>query len=358
MLSYQAICKTGKTMAVDVTTCREGQLLEKVVFVDGFPGCGKTLFSPIIASLERVELLTFSNELEFTCALHYLNKLPLDAAITMVRMQMDLKVYNTMMGRDVNFRISDQSSAIQDHDPSRYFQRLFEAGNETIPDTINKKKPILNIATHQLLSASKPIWRGLGKKCIFIEVVRHPLYMFRQQLRNEESLFGSARDFTLTFLYDGRQVPYYTLGWEQEYLDSNKTERLVNYFKHLTKRTEDAKKNIGNSTKVITIPFEKFVLEPNSWVEKIAFELDTEIGKSTKDIMKKQNVPRSKVSQSIDTPIYRRCGWVPPIEGASERDELVVRRDEIKQSASIEVMKTMDSLCDVYEDKYWSPDNE
>mgnify|MGYP000282305806 CR=1 FL=1 len=70
-------------MAVDVTTCREGQLLEKVVFVDGFPGCGKTLFSPIIASLERVELLTFSNELEFTCALHYLNKLPLDAAITM-----------------------------------------------------------------------------------------------------------------------------------------------------------------------------------------------------------------------------------------------------------------------------------
>ena len=34
---------------------RKKHLAENIVIIDGFPGCGKTLFSPIISSLERVE---------------------------------------------------------------------------------------------------------------------------------------------------------------------------------------------------------------------------------------------------------------------------------------------------------------
>ena len=39
---------------------REKMLLNQVVLVDGQPGCGKTLFTAIIAAMERVELLNYS----------------------------------------------------------------------------------------------------------------------------------------------------------------------------------------------------------------------------------------------------------------------------------------------------------
>ena len=88
---------------------RKAHLAEKIVFVDGLPGCGKTLFSTLIASMDRVELLSYAYEVEHICALYYLDRMPIDAANTMVSIQTDLKIYNTMMGRDVNFRPTDIS---------------------------------------------------------------------------------------------------------------------------------------------------------------------------------------------------------------------------------------------------------
>ena len=66
-------------------------------------------------------------------------------------------------------------------------------------------------------------------------------------------------------------------------------------------------------------------------------------------------VPRDKIAQGLDIEIYRRCGWVPPIDGASEIDELNIRRQDIKLDARSSTMKIFDQLCNDYEKKYWSP---
>ena len=100
---------------------RQKQLTEKIVIVDGQPGCGKTMLSPIIATMERTELLSYAFEIEFICRLFHLNKIDNDAAIAMVRVLTDHKLYQTMMGRDTNFRYSDLSSVFQDSNPWRYF---------------------------------------------------------------------------------------------------------------------------------------------------------------------------------------------------------------------------------------------
>ncbi len=74
--------QTKKTKVV-----RQKCLAEKIVIVDGQPGCGKTMLSPIIASLDRVELVSYAFEIEFICRLHSLDKIDDDAAIAMVRME-------------------------------------------------------------------------------------------------------------------------------------------------------------------------------------------------------------------------------------------------------------------------------
>ena len=54
---------------------RKGHLAEKIVIVDGLAGCGKTLISPIISAMDRVELLNYAFEIEYICRLFYLNKI-------------------------------------------------------------------------------------------------------------------------------------------------------------------------------------------------------------------------------------------------------------------------------------------
>ena len=87
---------------------RHGYLAEKIVITDGLPGCGKTLFSLIVSAMDRVELLNYAFEVEFICRLFYLSKIQKDAAITMVRMLTDHKLYQTMMSRETNFIFTRQ----------------------------------------------------------------------------------------------------------------------------------------------------------------------------------------------------------------------------------------------------------
>ena len=344
-------------MNEDIVVSRKDNFACKVLFIDGLPGSGKSLFSPIIATMDRVENLNYTYEIEHICALRHMDKISADAAEVMIRMQADLKIYNTMMGREVNFRPTDVSSVFQNHDPMSYFKRLFDEGDKVVPELINKNQPILNLTTHQLLAFSEPIWKSLGNRCIFIEILRHPLYMFRQQLWNEENLFGDARSFDIYSLYKEREIPYYALEWKEEYVRLSPAERTINYFLYMTNRTNKAREKMlrDYKAKIITIPFENFVIKPDKWMNRITDALGTKTSKYTDSVMHKHNVPREKIAQSYDLPVYRRCGWVPPIEGLDERGELQNRRKEIAQKVSHGSMDILDNLCGKYEEEYWSP---
>ena len=342
----------------EIAISRNKPFLNKVVLVDGLPGCGKTLLSAVISALDRVELLSYSYEIELYCQLCSLNKLPEKSVEYLIKMQLDLKLYDTMMSRNVNFRPSDLSSVIGNHDPSRYFSRLFEPGDEVIPEKIEIEKPILNIAVHHLLASSKPVWRALGNSCVLVEVLRHPLYMIRQLSVHERDVAGSPRYFHVHVLYDGVEIPYYTKGWEEAYLGYNPVERAIHIIDRLSEEARVAREILREEcgAKIITVPFESFVLAPGTWIQTIAEALDTRVTDSTRRVMSEQKVPRQMIAGGLDREIYRRYGWKPPSEGASERDELNVRLEDVRQDVGSEALHILDRLCEEYEQTYWNPD--
>jgi len=328
---------------------RQELLAEKIVVIDGQPGCGKTMLSPITASMKRVELLSFAFEIEFICRLHYLKKIDNDAAIAMVRVLADHKLYQTMMGRDTNFRYSDQSSVFQDANPWRYFRRIFQDGDMVIPDRIKKERPILNLSTHDLLGMSEPLLSGVGDSILLIEVVRHPLYMVLQQKLNNERLLNNTRDVNIYMEYKSKELPYFALGWEDLFLKSNAMEKAIYNIQRMTNSSYEGRVMWMEKSKnsIITIPFEKFVIDPWPFIKKIELKLDTTIGSKTRNVMKKQKVPRSILSDGPDTKLYRRCGWTPP-SGGTEEDELTIRRDIVANNVSSEALKVMDKLSEDY----------
>lgn len=333
---------------------RRGHYAEKIVFVDGQFGCGKTMLSPIVAAFERVELLTYAYELEYICSLHYLDKIKTDAAVAMVRMLTDLQLYNTMMGRETNFRPSDLSSVFRDINPWRYLKRLFTEGDEHIPDRIKQEKPILHLTTHNLLGICEPVFLGLGERAVLIEVVRHPLYMIKQQMLNVERILEDPRDFSIYLKRGERSVPFWAWGWEELFLKSGGTDKVIYTMQHFILSTTRVKENYQTlyPNQIITIPFECFVLNPSDYMENIQNILGSQITTQTKKMLKKQKVPRRAIADGVNLKTYRRCGWVAHDKNATEVQELEKRWQAAAENASQSALQVLDRLCTEYEEKY------
>tara|TARA_B110000003_G_scaffold121614_1_gene124009 strand:- start:5029 stop:6057 length:1029 start_codon:yes stop_codon:yes gene_type:complete len=333
---------------------RNNFLADKTIFIDGLWGCGKTMISSILSSFPKVELLTYIPEIERILELYYLNKITDDAAETMIKVFTDFKIYNLMMSRDINFRPSDLSSVFKSNQILKYLKRSMLPGDEKIPEKIFLDKPILNVATHHMLSDSLPVFKALEKRVVFFEVVRHPLYMIKQIYLNYENLIGDVRSFSLYVSKDNEIVPSYAHKWKDLYLKSNSMDRAIYYLDHFIKKTEKSKIKVLKPYKdqILTIPFEKFVLGPDNFLKNIEKFLGQTINSSVKKMLQKQKVPRKKISQGIDLEIYRRCGWEPSKKGLSEKKELEIRRNFVKEFSSASALKILDNLSTDYEKIY------
>ena len=340
-----------------VNISRNKFLLSKIVLVDGLPGNGKTLFSSIIPSFTNVELLSYSDEIEAVCEFYHLNKISLDVAVPMLRMMADLRLYNQSMGRNINFRAEDVSSAFKYPDKKEYINRLFMAGDEHIIPVIEENKPILHLATHNKLGYSEPLWEAFSEKIYFIEILRHPAYMIKQiSLSLMDDLVDNARNWSTQFEYNGHSIPYFSLGWEKDFLTLNPTERAVKFISNYLERVNRFKKNKSDlSNQILTIPFEPFVSKPDEFIVDILKLLNIKKTCLTENILIEQRVPRDKIADGIDLDIYKRCGWTKPIENLTEADELIIRKKWVEKQVSNENYALFTSLCDAYEEETWKP---
>ena len=337
---------------------RNESLINKVVFTDGQPGCGKTLFTSLISTLKRIEIFNFSAEIENICALNYLNKIDNDAVISLLKIQMDLDLYELMMSRRLNFRPTDLSSALQSLNLEKYIGRLFFKGDSLVPNKIIQNKPISHYLTHNLLSYSKPIFESFPGKIFFIEIVRHPIYQVIQQSVNHKNWMkknGTARQFHLYLKKNNKQYPFWAEDYASEFLNANNIERAILDMHYMTYITNQNKKTILSKYKknILTISFENFVFDPFPYIQKISKLLGTTKTKSTIIEMKKQNVPRKKIPDGINLEVYKRYGWKAPIDGYSELEELELRKNYvIKSNIKKKYLDILDGLSLDYENTY------
>lgn len=337
---------------------REAEIAKQVVFVGGLPGCGKSLFTAVVGSMDRVEIQKYNYTIEHLCSLYFLERIDEDVAIAMIRMQVDMDLYNLMMSRETNFRFKDLSSVFKNPRPIRYIRRLFNAGDEETISRIERERPVLHLLVHHAMMHAVPLSKALGDRFRMIQLVRHPLYMLKQWYIyiNDYGHGIDPRDFDLGFSYQKKVLPFFAKGWEDLYLRSNAMDQSIYGIEYSLKFAEQAYQqlNEGEKEKVVTIPFEKFVKDEKPYIKQIETLLKTHATKSTAKELKKQNVPRKMIADGVAQPIYKKYGWESPEKGASERSELKKRRDFVVQHASEEGLKALDRLSQQYESR-WGP---
>ena len=334
---------------------RHVKLANDVIVVDGQGGCGKTLFSPIVGAIDRVEIMNYAFPIEWICRLYFFKSISFDGAVSQIQRHVDIQLYQNMMGREVNFRFSDLSSAFRAHRPMRYFKRIFEAGDMAVPDRIAKERPILNLTTHDLLPVSEPVFAALGDRLKFIEIVRHPLFMLIQQTLNMERLINNPRDIGVYFQHGQQTVPYYGFGQRDTFLSLSPVDQAIRAIEYQTRLTFDFKKKNRElyDGRLVTIPFELFVKDPDPYVKNLQSLIGFEQTSAFCKALRKQKVPRENVVDGIPLAIYKRCGWQPPQKGKTERQEYELRRQfAVDQGASEPCLAILDDLSREYESEY------
>jgi|688.fasta_scaffold101930_2 hypothetical protein len=332
---------------INLTSSNNNNLCKNLVVIDGIPGCGKTMLSSVVSSFSRIEMLKYSYEIENFCQLYDFQLLDRNTSSQLIKNQLNYLLYNNMMGREMNFRFSDISSAFNQPNKLKNFTRLFTKGDEAIPNKIINEQPILHIATHGLTGISQPLFDAMPDGMLFINMRRHPLFLLRQNIWNMSNLINNQRSFWLYYDKHEKSNPFFYFNNEKLFYEANPKEKAI-YFINWYLNKQKNNLDIRNQSSYYELTFESFVIDPYIHIKEICNKLDTNTTSLTPKILAKEKIPRKILTDSRVRDIYKRVGWVKSKSKNIESEFEDVRKWAY-EDISNEAKKILDSICEEYD---------
>lgn len=305
---------------------RNKGLAKDIIILDGLTGTGKTMLSPLIASLKNVQNPRFEYMLEYLLISAKLGKLEKDAATALLNLLADVKFYDGLISREVNFRPSDLSSVFANKKFIKYFLQLFSRDGVAVEAIIKKDPPKLFFITHQILTCLEQLKGAFGERLKIVQMVRHPLYLIDHWMSYIDMHGNSERDFTVWLdNQDTPPAPWWTALWRDEYGKMEKIEKVLKSIKTLMDPVYRCVETSDDS--VLIIPFEKFVLEPDAYIKQLEQFISAEVTNHTRSVMKDQRLPREFVTAGPVKSIYKRYAFNGRSSHLSDIEEYQIKRE-------------------------------
>lgn len=309
-------------------------LVREFVIVDGIGRSGKGMIGHVLSSLERVEKQHNLDIMERIGIMWRNGSITRDAAVTLLRLEADTRLYNAFIGREINFRPSDDTGVFKNAYPLRYFKRLFAKAKDEGNKRCLAVNPIMQTCLHDGIRNAEIFFEAFGKGLKFIYIIRDPVYIIYewQKVRAGQVIGNDSRNCHLTFDWHDKSVPYSVSGWEEEYLSITPEERvaaLINHHFDLN-ITGYLAMDKEKKDRCLLVNFERFVSDPWPYCEEIADFLGTRTTRATKKILRREHCPRALSSK-----------------------ERIQKIQEVDKSLSPRYSKIFHDLLDKHESRYW-----
>lgn len=318
---------------------RKKTLAEDIVFIDGMSGSGKSMIAPVLSSLNRGELWLLDHIFEYCLIMCSLGSMSESAAKTLINIYIDHDSYNLRIGRNINLRASDDSSAQKNGLYEVYKKRMEGPEGDSIVQLMAAEKPINFFMSHYIYRESQPLFSALKDRLkLFIVPVRHPYWVIENWMNQEwdNKMGNNPRDLAMVYKYNGKVYPWHVKGWEDIYDQSNNFERAIETVKRLQMSADEVKDKFTHDQqeRIMMISFENFAIDPHNYLNAINRSLNTEFTSDTKLVMSSMNLPR-KMEPSIFS---------------SKRDEILEKANREKISSHHKDL--LIHLADQYENEY------
>jgi hypothetical protein len=323
---------------------RPNHISPNLIILDGISGTGKTMIMRFLDSLEQVHVPGFDYTIEQLLLAKLFGKLDEDALKCLFSLQIDQRLYDREISREINFRLRDLSSVFRSRRRLSYLKNLF--ASDVNFDLNEHGKNALVIVVHQLLDAASilsEIYPGLVRQIL---CVRHPYYLFEHWLSYVGNFGNNPRDFTVTMGDKG--IPWFLNSQRSDFSDLSMADRAALCISDLIERQESL---IGKSKDLFLVDFERFVLEPNNYLAGI----EIFVGKKMKSIqsnLRKESLPRVHINASRNLPIYRKYGANQLKTDLSHQNDFAARRNKIFQSVSKKTFQQLEAAAYSYESRF------
>lgn len=316
--------------------------------MDGLWGCGKTVLSSIVSGMENVEKVKLEYLYEYICQLVWLKKIELDAAVSLLKTCADVSQYNNLIGRGVNLRWRDETGLVNCPNTFRYLARLLSRDTDKVVEKINNRNIALNINSHMLLLVADPIFQAFDRRIKIIEMVRRPLYVVKHWYAFLMR-FYSPRVFTLSIDCHGEKLPWFTAGWEEDYLEAKLMDRvLISIIKLYHWQKQGLQEIVIKNRPVLTLSFESLVGSHHVALQQLQDFLGRKHFSGLSRVLRQQKIPRKTISQGRGHHSY---GWTK----ACDLDERKIYRnhwDFVKAHGTPHIVEEFVDLIQNYNAAY------
>lgn len=268
-------------------------IAKNLLFIDGIPHTGKSLFTGIIPSLNKMEHIQFYNLIEHIVPSISLGTLDQSLAKSLIRTNMNELAYNIKISRNVNFRYDDMTGILNYKSPMLYFKRLNKDEGISVVEELRHTDWFIPFQTHDLMVNLEHV-NSLDIDYLMIEMFRDPvdiIYGWWQRGWGER-FCNDPRSFTLTLSYNNNLVPWYCAGFEEEWLRLNPVERCVRLVLMLIYKSVNQYNKTKSKERIHIITFEDFVTNPDEKISDICSFLKISPTEYTKQFISQANCPR------------------------------------------------------------------
>lgn len=302
---------------------------DKPLFISGLTRSGKTMLAPIISSLERVEKVNINYQFEFIPMINIVNSLSDRVAVTIMRFFLENHVYENKIGRNINFRLNDVTSALSSKEPMEYISRLNNEDGDNVFENIHKSRRIFLLLVHDALWHCKIYFKAFPNlKMVHIE--RHPTDLIFSWFNKGygSDFYDNPRNALLTINWGDNILPYYAHTWEEEYINLPEMGRIIKMVNMIQNKGEKAHRSLSAKYKknIFFIKYNNILSNPEVAIENISKFLETK--------------------QSFHTPIAKRNARVPRKIKLDERKK---KQNTIKKLSNQETYHLLLSMIDQYE---------
>jgi hypothetical protein len=265
--------------------------LENLVLVTGTHTSGKSMVSPIIASLKKVDILKKIYNLDQIAVLNYFDKIDFDTASYLAKQILDYNYYEQLIGRNVNFRYSDETSVYQSKNPEEFFSRIFGDRGEKILDLHKKKNTHMLVDTHDGIWFYN-FWNNLGIKNLkIINVYRNPIDIVNSWINLDLGIIEKNKLCQIPIIESNNRskIFYNFRNLKKNY---NKYEIAVKMVNECYTNEVNSFNSIKNKNKIFRVNFDDFAQNTKKIISQIEIFLKINKTKFTKEIMIKERLPR------------------------------------------------------------------
>ena len=268
------------------------------VFIDGMSRCGKAGIAPVISSFKRVEHYKVRATYDRFLMVYESGDLSKQGFKYLFESDLLMDIWFSMMGRDVNNNLHDQTSILNSSKSEEYLAR---ANRKDTPETfeailkeVKDRQLIFPFVCDDFLTIGTFL-KEISQDFKYIVVMRNPIDLVFTWYRSGrgERLGTDPRYTNPAFQINGFDNLHYSM--IDRAVEFSKANPLEKSFLIIEKQmTEYMDSPLLHSENSCLIPFENYCIDTETYIQKLENFLNTSRTEFTGDEMTSANVPREK----------------------------------------------------------------